>query len=84
MSACKLCGLDHRGWISCAKAHVDASIEQIDAKIAKFSNPDTLDPELLALATEVVANKLPVANRYKDKEKRKAYMRELMRKRRAR
>jgi len=88
---CKACGLEHRGWVSCAKARADSM-----KPVQTFEQSSPLD-ELIEQAwnetpkVELVANGEPVANaftnavanRYKDKEKRRAYMRELMRKRRA-
>lgn len=67
---CKSCGLEHRGWVSCAKAKADAYL------ISKLN----LEPLATAIEADVVANK---HGKYADKEKRLAYMRELMRKRRA-
>ena len=77
---CKTCGLDHRGWISCGKARADAVLEighmPLDAAVELVAN--------------VVANTEPVVNmvankhgRYADIPRRKAYMRDYMRKRRA-
>lgn len=71
---CKLCGLEHRGWVSCAKAAADqvkAGAPFTELAVREIDN---------TIANTIVANKRGV---YKDKEKRLAYMRELMRKRRA-
>lgn len=70
---CKACGLEHRGWVTCVKAKHDMA--------------NTRPVVIETTTIDVVANEpTKVANRhgvYKDKEKRLAYMRELMRKRRA-
>lgn len=70
---CKSCGLDHRGWVSCAKAKADLA-----PVIAARTEPKMV-ANMQAVANAVANNH----GKYADKEKRLAYMRELMRKRRA-
>ena len=68
---CKACGLEHRGWVSCAKAKAD------EAQQVANADPPAFTEMVLVVNTESKHGK------YADKEKRLAYMRELMRKRRA-
>ncbi len=80
MTPCKTCGLEHRGWVSCAKARADLA-EHLSERATSIRQ------DVAMAIANTVANEPEVANKrgvYKDKEKRKAYMRELMRKRRER
>lgn len=83
---CPKCNLEHRGWVTCAKARFDATSAVYEASINKEYDTPWVANNVVANTPEVANNTTVVANRhgvYADKEKRKAYMRELMRKRRS-
>lgn len=80
--ACLRCGLDHRGWITCAKAKHDLPSIQVAKPEVVVATPEVV----VATEDAVVATAAPTETRhgkYKDAEARKQRMRDYMRKRRS-
>jgi hypothetical protein len=86
-SLCPKCGLEHRGWVTCAKARFDAGM--VVHKPEPMANSMANTPKDMANREIGVANSMAndsqgMANTYKyrDSEKRREYMKGYMRKRR--
>ena len=83
--SCKLCGLEHRGWVSCLKAKADA--EQLVVQgLGLVANecPTSLemvvhDEPATFTSMELVVHEESRHGKYKDPEVRKAYRRKWMR-----
>lgn len=84
--SCNLCGLNHRGWVSCAKAKRDADLA-INTGVPN-TEPLTasIEEDVIAGVNAVGVNMPTGVNRHgkhKDQEAHRVWMREYMRKRRA-
>jgi hypothetical protein len=75
---CKLCGLEHRGWISCAKAKAD--LDALKVAALRVIHADLI-ADTLGSSPDVDGSSRHGV--YKDQEARKAYRREWMKQRRA-
>ena len=83
--ACKLCGLEHRGWVSCLKAKTAAEQLVVHgiSNVPKDWEVVVHNEPAIFTSVELVVHEESRHGVYKDAEKRKAYKSEWMRKRRS-